>query len=122
MKFVLIIDWGGYIILPPSINRISLYSSCKSLKFYFVPFIPKQIIPKAHPAANEYPYRSKHLSVNGFLPICDKAIYVIVLLHVPLCSNPIPINALVCTLIGIYKSEFGGKRTGICNTNVLDKL
>lgn len=73
-KLVLIIDWGGYITLPPSMNLINLYYSCKSLKFYLVSFIPKQIIPKAQPAANEYPSLSKHLSVQGFLPICDKVI------------------------------------------------
>lgn len=53
MKLVLIIDWGGYIARPPSMNLINRYSNCKSLKFYFVPFMPKHIMPRAHPAANE---------------------------------------------------------------------
>ncbi len=122
IKLVLIIDWGGSIIFPPSMNLINLSSSCKSLKLYFVSFIPKQIIPKAQPAANEYPYLSKHLSVHGVWPICDRVIYVIVLLHVPLWRSPIPIKALVWTLMGIYKSTLGGKSTGIWSTNVFDKF
>jgi hypothetical protein len=63
--------------------------------------MPKHITPKAQPAANEYPSRSKHLSELGFLPIWDKVIYVIVLLLVPLFNKPIPIKAEVWTLIGI---------------------
>lgn len=121
-KFVLIIDCGGYITLPPQMNLINLYSSCRSLKFYFVSFIPKQIIPNAHPAAKEYPYRSKHLSVHGLLPICDNVISVIVLLQVPLWSRPIPINALVCTFMGIYRSTLGGRTARICNTSVFDRF
>jgi hypothetical protein len=54
-KLLLIMDWGGCINLPPSINLINLYYSWRSLKLYFVSFMPKQIIPKAQPAANEYP-------------------------------------------------------------------
>lgn len=65
-------------------NLISLSSSCKSLKLSFLPFIPKHIIPKAHPAAKEYPSLYKHLSLLGLLPICDRVISVIVLLQVPL--------------------------------------
>lgn len=101
IKLVLIIDWGGSIALPPSINLINLSYNWRSLKLYLVSFIPKQIIPRAQPAAREYPYLSKHLSVHGLLPIWDKVISVIVLLHVPLWRRPIPINALVWTLIGI---------------------
>ena len=121
-KFVLIILWGGSITLPPSINLINLSSSWRSLKLYFVSFMPKQIIPKAHPAANEYPSLSKHLSLLGFLPIWDNVIYVIVLLQVPLCRSPTPIKALVWTFIGISRSTLGGRRTGICKINVFDKL
>lgn len=121
-KFVLIIDWGGYITFPPSMNLISLYYSWRSLKFYFVSFMPRHIMPKAHPAASEYPYRSRHLSVNGFLPIWERVISVIVLLQVPLCRSPMPINALVWTLIGIYKSTLGGRRTGMWRTSVFDKF
>lgn len=101
MWYVLVILWGGYITLPPSINLINLYSICKSLKTYFLSLIPKQTIPKAQPAANEYPYLSMHLSDLGSLPIWDKVVSVIVLLQVPLCNKPKPIKALVWTLIGI---------------------
>ena len=121
-KFVLIIDCGGSICLPPSINLINLSSSCKSLKLSLVSFIPRQIIPRAQPAASEYPSLSKHLSVHGFLPIWERVISVIVLLHVPLWSKPIPIRALVWTFIGIYKSTLGGNKTGICKTKVFDKF
>ena len=69
---------------PPSINLISLSSSSRSLKFYLLPFIPRQMTPKAHPAAKLYPYLSRHLSPLGLLPICERVISVIVLLHVAL--------------------------------------
>lgn len=121
-KFVLIILWGGSITFPPSINLINLSSNWRSLKLSFVSFMPKHIIPRAHPAAKEYPSLSKHLSVLGFFPICDKVISVIVRLHVPLCSKPIPIKALVWTLIGISRSTLGGRSTGIWRIRVLDKL
>ena len=121
-KFVLIILWGGSITFPPSINLINLYSNWRSLKLSLVSFIPKHIIPRAHPAAREYPSLSRHLSVLGFLPICERVISVIVRLQVPLCSKPIPIKALVWTLIGIYRSTLGGRRTGIWRMSVLDKL
>jgi len=106
---------------PPSINLINLSSSCKSLKLYFLPFIPRQIIPKAHPAANEYPSLSKHLSLLGRFPICDNVISVMVRLHVPLCRSPTPISALVCTLIGISTSILGGKSTGMWRIRAFDR-
>lgn len=74
IKLVLIIDWGGSITLPPSINLINLYSNLKSLKLSFAPLEPRQIIPKAHPAAREYPYLSRHLSAQGFFPIWESVI------------------------------------------------
>lgn len=121
-KFVLIMLCGGYISLPPSINRINLSSNCKSLKLSFVSFMPKQIIPSAHPAASEYPSRSKHFYALGFLPIWDSVISVMVRLQVPLWSSPMPISALVCTFIGISMSTVGGKSTGIWRIKVLERL
>lgn len=73
-KLLLIIVWGGSIIFPPYMNLISLLSSCKSSKWDFWPALPKQIKPKAHPEANEYPYLSKLLSLLGLLPIWDNVI------------------------------------------------
>lgn len=118
---VLVILWGGYIILPPSINLINLYSNCKSLKVYFLSLIPKQIIPNAQPAANEYPSLYKHLSDLGNFPIWDKAVSVIVRLHDPLWSNPKPIKALAWTFIGISTSIEGGSKAGICKNKALVK-
>ena len=42
-----------------------------------------------------------------------------VLLHDALCINPNPIKALVCTLIGISTSMFGGSKAGKCNIMAL---
>lgn len=120
LKLELIIDCGGSIVLPPSMKRINLCSSCRSLRLYLVPFMPKQMTPSAHPAASEYPSRSKHLSLFGRRPICDSVISVIVRLLVPLCNNPIPMSAEVCTLIGISMSTVGGRRQGICRISVFD--
>lgn len=119
MWYVEVMLWGGSIALPPSINLISLSSICKSLNTYFLSLIPKQTIPKAHPAAKEYPSLSMHLSDLGNLPICDKVVSVIVRLQVPLCNNPNPINALVCTFMGIYTSIEGGNNAGMCKNNAL---
>ena len=121
-KFVLIILWGGSITFPPSMNLISRSSICRSLKVYFFPLIPRQIIPNAHPAASEYPSLSRHLSVQGFLPIWERVISVMVRLQVPLWRSPIPIKALVWTFIGIYRSTLGGRRTGMWRTKVFDRF
>ena len=118
---MLIIDWGGSIAFPPSINLINLSSSCKSLKLSFLPLIPRQIMPRAHPAAKEYPSLSIHLSLLGRLPIWERVISVMVLLQVPLWSNPTPIKALVWTLIGMSTSMLGGRSTGIWRIRAFDR-
>ena len=58
--------------------------------------------------------------MQGFFPICDNVIYVIVRLQVPLCKSPMPIKAEVCTLIGIYRSTPRGNKTGICKIRVFE--
>lgn len=107
--------------LPPSMKRIKRYSNCKSLKDSFLSLIPRQIMPRAHPAASEYPSRYRHLSLLGLLPIWERVIYVMVRLQVPLCSRPMPSKALVCTLIGISTSMLGGNNAGMCKTNALER-
>ena len=95
--------------MPPSMKRISLCSSIRSSRFSLFPAMPRQVTPNAHPAAREYPSLSKHRSVLGLLPICERVISVIVLLQEPLWINPIPINADVWTLIGISMSTVEGR-------------
>lgn len=121
LKLELMTLCGGSIVFPPSINLISLCSSCRSLRLSLVPFMPRHITPNAHPAAKEYPSLSKHLSELGLLPICDSVISVIVLLLVPLCNNPIPIKAELCTLMGISMSTVGGNKQGMWRMRVLER-
>lgn len=80
LKFVLSMLWGGSIIFPPSMNRINRDSNSRSFIFVCCAPLPRLMSPRENPAANEYPSRSKHLSLIGFRPIYANVISVISLL------------------------------------------
>jgi len=82
-------------IFPPSMNLINLASNSRSLIFVWEAPFPRFISPKENPAAREYPSRSRHLSLRGFLPIYANVISVIKRLLDPLWMSPTPINAVV---------------------------